>query len=553
MTSEGRKTRNARSEGIANERTFRLVGYALVFLLMACVLITLGNLIQNTLPHWHAGMIAAILLFIVVDRLYTYPQLKSLTFLSSEWALAIGGQWVVIALLVRFLLSYANGMDVFLADLARFARGSIETILTPEYILTMFLAFVVWILTAQFLMLLDEIGLDAAVALREEQAYFPAEAVPAHHRLVNLIFSLGIVLVILTAMTRLNLRSMLASSSGLPALEWTGFSGAEAGALFYFVFGLALLSLSRLMSLQTHWNRLRIPISSRNLTRQWGLYSLLFLLLLAVVVSLLPAGDSFGFFSVIGTLLGFVVQVLVFLSLLIVGIGLLLFSLPFMLLGKAPPFIGGGAPPPFPVLPTQPIVPHDNSAFLALLRSILLWGSLAAILVFAFLQFVRQHESILNALRRSRITNWLLLAWQWLYRSADKTRVSLARAIADGWQNIRSRLEGKRGLPRPGWISVRSLDPRRQIYFFYLAMVRRGGEQGVSRQPAQTPAEYAVQLEKALPASKEDVQSITKAFIEARYSRQEVDSNKAKWVKAAWARIRGAFQRKAKSERSEKR
>ena len=542
-----------RSEGMANERTFRLIGYGLVFLLMACVLITLGNLIQNTLPHWHAGMIAAILLFIVIDRLYTYPQLKSLTVLSSEWAVAIGAQWIVIALLVRFLLSYANGLEAFLADLTLFARGYIEDILTPEYLITMFLAFVVWVLTAQFLALLDEIGLDAAVALREEQAFLPVEAVPPHQRLVNLIFSLGIVLVILTAMTRLNLRHMLSSSSGLPNLEWTGFSGAEAGALFYFVFGLGLLSLSRLMSLQTHWNRLRIPVSSRNLTRQWGIYSLLFLLLLAVVVSLLPAGDSFAFFSVIGSLLGFLVRVLIFLSMLIVGIGLLLFSLPFMLLGKAPPFLGRGAPLPLPTLPAQPIVPAENSALLALLRSVLLWGSLAVILVFAFIHFVRQHEEILAALRRSRITNWLLLAWQWVYRGADKTRVTLARAIADGWQAIRSRLEGKRVLPRPGWISVRSLDPRRQIYFFYLAMVRRGGEQGLSREPAQTPAEYAVQLEKALPSSKEDIQSITGAFIEARYSRREIVSSDANNVKAIWARIRGAFQQKAKRERSENR
>jgi hypothetical protein len=351
-------------------------------------------------------------------------------------------------------------------------------------------------------------------------------------------------------MTRLNLRHMLTSSSGLPDLEWTGFSGAEAGALFYFVFGLALLSLSRLMSLQTHWNRLRIPVSSKNLTRRWGMYSLFFLLLLAVVVSLLPAGDSFGFFSVIGTLLGFVIQVLVFLALLIAGIGLLLFSLPFMLLGKAPPFMRG-APPPLPVLPAQPIVPPDNSAFLALLRSILLWGSLLAILVFAFIHFVRQHESILSALRRSRITNWLLLAWQWLYRSADKTRATLSRAIVEGWQSIRSRLEGNRLLPRPGWISVRSLDPRRQIYFFYLAMVRRGGEQGVSREPAQTPAEYAVHLEKALPAAKEDIESMTRAFVEARYSRREVQSGDANGVKAAWRRVRQAFQRKSKRERSD--
>jgi hypothetical protein len=187
---------------------------------------------------------------------------------------------------------------------------------------------------------------------------------------------------------------------------------------------------------------------------------------------------------------------------------------------------------------------------LALLRSIFLWGSLLAILVFAFIHFARQHDGILAALRKSRITNWLLLAWQWLYRSADQTRASLSRAIADGWQNIVARLEGKRSLPRPGWISLRSLDPRRQIYFFYLAMIRRGGERGLTRKPSQTPSEYAVQLEKALPSAGEDIDSITEAFVQARYSRQEVDFKEADLVRATWGRIRRAFQDKSKSERS---
>jgi hypothetical protein len=540
--------RNSSSNALGNEKMFRFASYALVFLMMACVLMTFASLIQNLLPHWHSGVIAGVLLLIVIDRLYTYQQLKPLTFLSSEWVTAYATQWIVIAVFIRFLLSYANGLDAFRTDLSLFARGYIENILTPEYIMTLFLAFLVWVLTAQFLTLLDEIGLDAQVALREESAHVPSEMVPAHQRLVSLIFSLGIFLVVLTVLARINLRSTFSDTSGIPDVVWNRLSGVEAGALLYFAFGLALLSLSRLMSLQTHWNRMRIPVSSKNLTKQWGMYSLFFLLILAVIVSLLPAGDSLGFFSILGTVLGFLVGVLAFLSLLIVNLIFILFSLPFLLFGKAPPFLGRVAPIPPLTLPTQPMSPIDSSAFLALLRSILLWGALAAIIIFSVIAFVRQHESILAALRRSRITNWLLLAWQWLYRGANKSRVILSRAIADGWQSLLARLEGKRSLPRPGWISLRSLDPRRQIYFFYLAMIRRGNEQGLRRRPSQTPSEYAITLEKDLPASEEDIDSITRAFVEARYSRQEVQSTDADRVKATWGRIRQALKSKAKRD-----
>jgi hypothetical protein len=83
-------------------------------------------------------------------------------------------------------------------------------------------------------------------------------------------------------------------------------------------------------------------------------------------------------------------------------------------------------------------------------------------------------------------------------------------------------------------------------------MVRRGGEQGVARKPSQTPAEYALTLENALPNAGEDIESITDAFVEARYSRRQVDSTKANLVKAIWDRIRRALQAKSKNEQSQK-
>jgi Domain of unknown function (DUF4129) len=535
------------SNAIGNAKLFRSISYTLVFLMMACVLMTIGSLIQNVLPDWHSSIIAGVMLFILIDRLYTYQQLKSLTPLRSEWVMAHAAQWIVILLFIRLLLSYANGLDLFITDLSLFARGYLANLFTAEFAFTLLLAFMLWVLTAQFLELLDEIGLDMKWALSEESVLIQSDAVPAHQRLVNLIFSIGIVLVILTALTRIDVRTN--TSGGLPDIAVNRFSGAEAGALLYFVFGLALLSLSRLMSLQTHWNRLRIPVSSDNLTRQWGKYSLFFLLILAVIVSLLPAGDSFGFFSVLGTLFSFLIGVFIFLAQLILALILLLFSLPFLLFGQAPPFMGGGAPP-FPTLPRESVFPTDSSALLALVRSILLWGSLLAIIVFALIQFVRQHASILATLRKSRITNWLLLAWQWLRRNADRTQDSLSRALANGWQNIVTRLEGKRILPRMDFISVRSLDPRRRIYFFYLTMIRRGGEKGPMRKPSQTPSEYSVTLKQALPSAGEDIDSITEAFIEARYSRQEVDARKAAIVKVTWGRIRRALQSKSKNVQS---
>lgn len=541
---------NLQTNAPANEKKFRYVSYALVFLMLACVILTLSILIHNLLPHWHAGIMAGIWLFIVMDRLYTYRQLKALTAWSREGMIALGAQWVVIAAFSRILLSYANGPKSLASDISSISRGDLAELFTPEYAITLFLAVVLWVLTAQFLDLLDEIGLDMKWALSERPPLVQGEIIPAHQRMVSLIFTIGVVLVILTAMTRLDLRNIVSSSNGLPSVEWSRFSGGEAGALLYFVFGLALLSLSRLMSLQTHWNRLRIPVASVNLPRQWVIYSLVFLMLLTVIVSVLPAGDSLGFFAVLGTLFGFLISVFVFLVQVILALLMLLFSLPFLLFGQAPPFLANGAPPPLPTLPTQPLQPDTTFAAWELIRSILLWGALLGILVYSLVRFITQHEQIVAALRRSRIVNWLMLAWQWLYKNVDNARGGLARAITEGWQNIVARLDRTRNFPRPGWLSLRSLDPRRRVYFYYLAMIRRGGEQGLTREPSQTPSEYAVTLERAVPDAHDDIDSITKEFIKARYSRQDINADESNLVKSTWDRIRRALQDKLKRAKS---
>ena len=538
------------SNAIANEKALRFSGYALIFLMMAGAAMTAGSLISSVLPDWPSGLIAGLTLCVVIERLYTYQQMKALVPSSSEQVVALGAQWVVIMVFIRLALAFPNGLDSLVADLRLFARGDPGRLFTPEFYISLSLALPAWYLCGRFLDLLGEIGSGQEPGWREGFPLLQGYEIKSRQRLANLVFSMGIVLVILTVMARLNLRTILSAPEGMRIVEVSRLSGGEAGALLYFIFGLALLSLSRLMSLQAHWNQQRIPISSKGLVTRWGLYSLFFVLGLAVIASLLPAGDSLGLFSIVGTLLGFLFRVLLFLSQLVLALVLLLFSLPFLLLGKVPGFVGPSALPALPTVPVELPPPAPGSAVWALIRSILLWGGLLGIIVFSLVQFARQHAGLRAALSRSRVARWLLLAWQWLYRSADKRRGSLSSAMTDGWQSLLRRLRGKGRLPPVGLIGLQSLDPRQRIYFFYLAMVRRGSEQGLRRRPSQTPAEYAIQLEQALPSAGEDIDAITGAFMEARYSRKHVDRMKAELVRATWGRIRRALQLKSKSQRS---
>jgi len=524
-------------------RLSQIVSYVLIFLMMTCFAMTVGNLIQNNLPEWHSEIVVGVTLFIVIDRLYTYQRFKSLTPLTPEWGITFGSQWFVITVFVKVLLSYANGSDSFVADLARYSRGDLEGLINPEFGVTMLLAIISWYLTGEFLRLLDETGLDQIIAIRESAT--PVKSgVTSHQRLANLMVGLGIALVILTALARIDFRSLFLNAAGISNTNPNQFSGGEVGTLLYFLFGLALLSQSRLMSLQVRWDQQRVPVSSNNLAGRWSTYSLVFIVLLMIVIGLLPAGDSLGFFSLLGTFLGFLFNILFFIGQLFLNLVYLLFSLPFLLLGKAPPtqIIITPTPTPTPEPATDIAAQATYNPIWALLKSIVLWGALATIITFAVVQFVRQHGGLVETFRKLPFTNWIIRAWQSLRGNLTRTTAAISRAMADGWENIRSRLEGNRILPRLNLLRLRSLDPRRQVYFFYLAMVRRSGEQGLDRKPSQTPAEYANKLEKALPTVDEDVRAVTESFIKARYSRVKVESEEANIIKTTWGRIRQALQ-----------
>jgi len=543
----------ARSNAASNARSFRFISYSLVFLMITCFTLAIGALIQNAMPDWPASIMTGVMLLLVIDRLLTYQRFKSLPVFSPEWFVAVGTQWIVFVIFIRLLLSYAKGLSAFVEDLSLFAHGYLENFFSPEFIVTLWLAGFAWSLPAQFLELLDEIGADQAQALRETPPGVPGNAIPVHQRLVNLVFSMGIVLVILAALALVDLRATLINPAA-PTLTPDRFTSVQAGVLLYFILGLALLSQSRLMSLQTRWNIQRIPIASDNLSKKWGSYSLFFLFLIVVIVSLLPTGDSLGLFSLLAALIDLLLGVLFFLWQLIIILAAFLISLPLLLLGLDPPSTMQSPLPP-PVLPpasdNPPLFMLDGAIW-DFIRSALLWGALILIVGFSVRNFIRQHGDLPAVLRKVPVLNWLILAWEWLRRNVDRTRVGLVRAVADGWQGIVSRLERRGAQPGTGWISLRSLDPRRKIYFFYHAMLRQSARAGLTRKSSQTPSEYAELLEKGLPTAGEDIDAITGAFVEARYSGHEVHSKQANDVKTVWGRIRRALQERSGRARAGK-
>jgi hypothetical protein len=81
------------------------------------------------------------------------------------------------------------------------------------------------------------------------------------------------------------------------------------------------------------------------------------------------------------------------------------------------------------------------------------------------------------------------------------------------------------------------LTPRDRVRYFYLRMVGRAAERGLTRRPNETPSEFAQHLETQWPDAEEDVEALTEAFLAARYDRRPIPPSAAQSVQAIWRRV----------------
>jgi hypothetical protein len=195
-------------------------------------------------------------------------------------------------------------------------------------------------------------------------------------------------------------------------------------------------------------------------------------------------------------------------------------------------------PPQPPVLPSAPnAAPATISEFA---QSLIFWTVFFIAAGYMLAQFLRRHPDIVDTLKRLPGIGLLLRLWH-------RVRAGLG-GLSRQLEDLR---EARRRARRPSparsaaaprrFINPRKLSPRQQVQFFYLAMLRRSGERGYPRQAAQTPYEYARTLEGQLPEVDEDITGLTDEFVEARYSRHEIITEKVGLVRRYWERIKRAL------------
>jgi hypothetical protein len=361
---------------------------------------------------------------------------------------------------------------------------------------------------------------------------------PVRTLILKRFLNLGIILVILAAIPSQN-----ALLLPLPLV-----SNSVPASVAYFVLGIALVSLTRYVNLETTWlqAKLKVPVQ---IPRRWFAYSALILFVLVGLIAWLPTDYGMGFFATLRAIFQLLYQaILTLYSLFILGLALLAH-----LLGKKAPEPQANQPPTFTPPPNTLPGASANTINWELVKSVFVWGTLIILAVIALRQYISFNRELSEELRRFRWLNWLISAWGRFKAAFKKTNQSVAILIQNGLKRLRR--AGPDSLqPGGDWdfINPRRLNSRQKVIFYYLALVRRAKEAGLPRQEGQTPYEYAQALSTSLKEQKDGLDGMTEAFIEARYTRHDIPAREARRAKSIWESIRNVLRNIRKSSREGK-
>lgn len=348
----------------------------------------------------------------------------------------------------------------------------------------------------------------------------------------------GMIMVLLAALSTYEMGELATVANPFEITRLGLDPGMLLALLVYFLAGLWLLSHARMLRLNALW---LFDGMAKDVTveRGWQRSSLLLLLVIALGAAFLPIGSSFAISRILSAVLNGLLYVI---GMIYSIIGFLFASLLASLtntVGQEPIPTPEIAPMPTPVVPPATTPPPTASPELTFIISSAFWALLIAIIIGALIFFLRERGYRVEwgevRGRWATVSEWIKAFWLNLRRRARRARRDLRERLAP---HSSAPTQDKSPLPRPRFIRLGALSPREQIRYYYLATVRRAGERGVARRQSDTPLEYAEGLKAHWPEAGEDLQGLTDAFLEARYSPQPIEKSAAERIRDVWKRVK---------------
>jgi hypothetical protein len=532
-----------------DERLMILGGYLITSGMMACLAASMVQFGELAQPSWNGAYLVILGFLVALEALYSHRLLRNLFFTDPKYIGYRVSEWVVILIVLKFVqIINSDGLSIF-STILSWQQNFSESFFNNETIFAGVTLLIVWLISSRFAGYLNDLEANQRVLQQEMESGIYENRTAIRERLANLIILVGAGMVVFSALMRVD---MMARWFELPALRV-----GVLNTILYFFLGLVLLSLTQFNLLRARWYRDSLPVR-KEIASRWIVYSLVFILGLALIARLLPTGYTVGLLTVLNYLFFAIAAIINFI------ITVLLLPIFWLLGWFASLFAGSGAsetPASLPTITELPVLPQTEPIPLwELIKSILFWLVFLSVIGFALVYYFKENKEMLANLRKIPFFSSIARFFDWLGNWLQGVNRQIGEIVDTGWQRLLARRD--RTIADPPWrfVNPNRLPPRERVRFFYLAMVRRGGERGYDRHPAQTPLEYSDSLAEALvstgPADMDDVDSkrdrqplddeifsedidvMTDKFIMARYSRQPISENDANLVERAWGHLR---------------
>lgn len=303
------------------------------------------------------------------------------------------------------------------------------------------------------------------------------------------------------------------------------------GAVVYFLTGLILITMGRLAILRAQWQIEEVN-SAASIVRNWPIYAVCLIGVMALIATLLPLGGTFWLARILMAIINFVYFIIYFILGLIMAL--------FMSLMPA----NQEAPPPPTAAPIQQPQVEAAQATVNMapwLGGAVFWVLMALLLGYAAYIYLSGKGIQFGWLRdwwqRLR-TSWLLL-WQayghWRVSTRTKPQTEEEQAVQPRWRNPLS------------WLRLRGMDPTQRVRYFYLSMLQQAGDHGITRQPGETPLQFAPRLEAAVEDEERPVAALTEQFVQIHFASRSVDEESVPYFERIWQRIRKALETRAEN------
>jgi len=491
----------------------------IVSVMMLCVTIAINQAVQQFARPLTAAYLPLLGFVVAFESACTTWWLRAVRLTVPWWTVRLA-EAMLLFLGVQVLLGSVRGPH-FAIKVDSFYGGIDSELLGLCVIIAL-----IWVLSHQFTHCLLELRATEARPDREIMQTLDAARTAAHQSLISLLLLVGTPMVVSTAIVRLILRNSGYADLAVQTDLWH--------LLIYFVLGLILLNKTRLDLVRTGWIWEGIPIG-RGVSTRWIAFGLVTILVVGLIALILPTQYSMGLLPTLSYLLNLVITVVQAIIFVVVSIFSFLLSL---ILPRQAQDTPSNQPPPRlpPPLPSQ----GSTTDFI---QSLVFWIIFLLTIGYLLYHYLDVHPDLTGRFQRLRGLAWLRNVWHQLRTLLRGLNAQIAAVIEA--QRARARQAAAARSPRAArWFGLRRLSPRQQVQFFYLAMVRRGQQHGIARQPAQTPYEYAQTLQNSLPEIDRDVTGLTDSFIEARYSRHDITTEKVGRVRQYWERIKRALRKK---------